>query len=111
MIHCGERLPNWLQRSGCVDSGFQQYENAVPIRSIFCSHAIHAEWQEDVGNGPLFRSSEIARPNADDFKNLVIDVKGTAKHVRISAEPVVPIISRQNSILGRAGAIVGRVEQ
>src|SRR5260370_19905572 len=107
----GEVLAERLEGGGRVDAGFQHQEGAVPGGAFLGGDAVHADGQKDVGDYSLFRSSEIARADADDFKGLVADVKRATKHVRVAAKAMIPVVPGEDRIRTGTGAVIGGGEE
>src|SRR5690348_9990877 len=78
----------------------------VPCDALLSGECVHVQGQKDVADRSLFRSSKIARADANDLKSLLADMNQAAEDVRIAPETVVPIIPGEDRIGIETGAAV-----
>src|SRR5690348_11428805 len=101
-----EMLAKRLEGSCRVHAGLQHEKNMMPCDALLSGQCVHVQGQKDVADRSLFRSSKIARADADNFKGLVADMDQAAENVGIAPEAVVPIIPGEDRIGIEAGAAV-----
>src|SRR6185436_8905682 len=95
-----------------IDARFQHQEGMVPGDAVEGGEAVHAEWQEDVGDSSLFSASEVARADADDFEGLIADLERAAEDAGIAAEAVIPVVPGKDRIGSEPwAAVIDRSDQ